>query len=70
MLILLSDEDLGEYGLIGPEENQDEAQEVPDTSTHLPGCPGQGLHQRYADRTLLTCEHVEVLGPPSRETEK
>lgn len=42
----LSHEDLREHGLIRPEENQDEAQEVPDTPAHLSGCPRQGLHQR------------------------
>lgn len=46
LLVFLSDEDLLEHGLIRPEENQDEAQEVPDTSTYLSGCPRQGLHQR------------------------
>lgn len=46
LLVFLSDEDLHKHGLIRPEENQDEAQEVPDTSAHLSGCPRQGLHQR------------------------
>lgn len=46
LLVFLSDEDLRKYGLIGPEENQNEAQEVPDPSAHLSGRPRQGLHQR------------------------
>lgn len=43
---ILSHEDLREHGLVRPEEDQDEAQEVPDSPAHLSGRPRQGLHQR------------------------
>lgn len=43
LLVLLSEE-LCEHGPVGPEEDQVEAQEVPDASAHLPSRARQRLH--------------------------
>lgn len=53
--IFHSDETLTEYGLLRPEENQDEVKEVLDPPAHLPGCSGQGLHQRWPPAPLACC---------------
>lgn len=49
-----SDEDVCEYGLIRPKENQDEAEEVPDTSANISGGQRQRIHQRYTTQWCST----------------
>lgn len=42
--IFHSDETLAEYGLLRPEENQDEVKEVLNSPAYLSGCSRQGLY--------------------------
>lgn len=67
---LHSDETLAEFGLLRPEEDQDEVKEVLDSPAHLSGGSGQGLHQRCPRRRrhvaqpsflLRSLVHVSVL---------
>lgn len=45
--LVCSHEEFHQYGCVRQQEDQNQAEEVPDTQTHSADSQRQGLHQRY-----------------------